>query len=73
MRTHRDFYRHRATGEIYAVEITWDSDLVGSAGPLPENNLQDLDSYEYTPDLNKWIAGSDKLILMDAEDKNRRL
>jgi hypothetical protein len=63
--TSKSFFRHAMTGEIYAVEHRWDGELVGSAGPLPEDGLKDLDSYEYRPDRNDWIHdNSDKLILI---------
>jgi hypothetical protein len=48
--------------------MTWTGEVVGSAGPLDEDNLWPLAEDIYTPDLNDWTAGSDKLILMDAED-----
>lgn len=64
-KTSKDFYRHRDTGEIFAVERQWDGKVVGSYGPLTENGLKDLDSYEYTPDRNDWLKdASDKLILI---------
>jgi hypothetical protein len=58
------FYRHVDTGDIYAIERCWDGGIVGSAGPLQENDLKDLDNYEYTADRNGWLMdASDKLIL----------
>ena len=64
-RTSKDFYQHRDTAEIFAIERKWSGGIVGSAGPLPEDTLSDLDSYEYTPDRNDWLNdASDKLILI---------
>lgn len=63
-KTSKDFYQHRDTGEVYAIERQWDGTLVGSYGPLTESDLRDLDSYEYTPERNDWLKdASDKLIL----------
>lgn len=63
--TDKDFYRHSETGEIFAVERTWDGEIVGSAGPLAEDALRSLDDYEYKPDRNDWLKdNNDKLILM---------
>jgi hypothetical protein len=63
-RTSKDFYRH-STGEIYAIEMAWDGTLIGSCGPLTENALKDLDSYDYSPDRNDWIRDqNDKLTLI---------
>jgi len=64
-KTSKDFYRHSETGEVFAIARTWDGTLVGSYGPLSENDLRDLDSYEYTPDRNDWLKdANDKLILI---------
>ena len=64
-KTSKDFYRHSDTGETYAVERKWSGGIVGSAGPLPENDLKDLDGYEYTPERNDWLNdASDKLVLI---------
>ena len=63
-KTSRNFYRHSKTGEVFAIARQWDGTLVGSCGPLTENDLRDLDSYEYTPQRNNWLKdASDKLIL----------
>jgi hypothetical protein len=32
IQTSRDFCRHATTGEIYAIEMTWVGEVVGSAG-----------------------------------------
>lgn len=64
-KTSKSFYRHRDTGEVFAIERQWDGTLVGSCGPLTENDLKDLVSYEYTPERNDWLRdASDKLILI---------
>ena len=66
MQTTKNFYRHRDTGEIYAVEIQWNGEVVGSCGPLPENDLKDLNRYEYTSDKNEWLQEVNaKLLLME--------
>ena len=63
--TAKNFYQHRDTGEIYAIERYWSGGIVGSAGPLPEDDLKDLDSYDYTPERNDWLKdASDKLTLL---------
>ncbi len=63
--TSKDFYEHGETGEIYAIERRRTGEIVGSAGPLPENDLKHLDSYDYTPERNDWLNdASDKLILV---------
>ncbi len=69
-KTSKSFYQHNDTGDIYAIERRWMGGVVGSAGPLPENDLKDLDSYDYTPERNDWLKdASDKLILIESEVK----
>lgn len=66
MQTTKNFYRHSDTGEIYAVEVRWNGEVVGSCGPLAENDLKDLNSYEYTSDKNEWLQEVNaKLLLME--------
>lgn len=41
-----------------------DASLVGSFGPLAEDNLKDLNSYDYSYEQNDWIQkNSNRLIL----------
>ena len=52
--------------QIFAVEIQWNGEVVGSCGPLAENDLKDLNSYEYTSDKNEWLQEVNaKLLLME--------
>ncbi|HUU17320.1 MAG TPA: hypothetical protein VMW72_09235 [Sedimentisphaerales bacterium] len=64
MKTIKHFSVHVETGDIYAMEQSSDARLVGSCGPLAENNLKDLNSYDYSDEQNGWIKkNSDRLIL----------
>jgi hypothetical protein len=36
MRTYKQFYKHTGTGEIYAVERSWDGHIVSSFGPIED-------------------------------------
>jgi len=64
MKTIKHFRLHIDTCDIYAIEQRADATLVGSCGPLAEDNLQDLDSYEYSDKQNAWIQKNlNKLIL----------
>lgn len=63
--TSKNFYKHSETGEVYAIEMLWRGGIVASAGPLDENDLKDLDSYEYTADRNDWLnENNNGMILM---------
>lgn len=44
----KHFRQDVETGDIYAIEQWSDGTLVGSCGPLVEDDLKDLDSYEYS-------------------------
>ena len=64
MKTIKHFSVHVETGDIYAMEQSLDARLVGSCGPLAENNLKGLNSYDYSDEQNKWIQkNSNRLIL----------
>ena len=64
MKTIKHFSVHVETGDIYAIEQSSDTGLVDSCGPLAENNLKDLNSYDYNDEQNNWIQkNSDRLIL----------
>ena len=66
MKTSKDFYRHSDTGEIFAIERRWDGAMLRSCGPLKEESLRALESYDYTDKLNLWLQEvSDKLILFE--------
>ncbi|MHC4439762.1 MAG: hypothetical protein ACYS3S_20590, partial [Planctomycetota bacterium] len=60
--TSKDFYRDSETGDIFCIERRWDGVLLGSCGPLQEDNLKDLNDYECTDKNNLWIQDiSDRL------------
>lgn len=64
METIKHFRQHVETGDIYAIEQWSDGRLVGSCGPLVEDNLKDLDSYEYSNEQNDQVQENiDRLIL----------
>jgi hypothetical protein len=64
MKTIKHFSVHVETGDIYAIEQSLDASLIGSCGPLAENNLKDLNSYEYSDERNGWIRKNrNRLIL----------
>ena len=46
--TIRGFWQH-TNGAIYAVECDTFGRIIGGAGPLDPNDLQDLDRYVYKP------------------------
>jgi len=65
MQTSKNFYRHVSSGDIYAVEMSWSGHIVGSAGPLAEDALTDLQRFAYAPDKNDWLhSQNDNLILV---------
>ncbi len=64
MKTIKHFRQHVETGDIYAIEQRSDGRLVGSCGPLVEDNLKDLDSYDYSNEQNNLVQENiDRLIL----------
>lgn len=73
-KTSKDFYRHSYTRQVFAIMRRWDGTIVGSCGPLAEDDFdftdselraRNLASCEYTPDKNDWLNdASDKLILI---------
>jgi hypothetical protein len=64
IKTIKHFRLHIDTCDIYAIEQRADATLVGSCGPLAEDDLKDLNSYEYTDKQNAWIQNNlNKLIL----------
>jgi len=65
MQTSKVLYKHIISGNIYAIEMTWDGKLVGCCGPLPKDNLLALDSYTYYSKINDWVRDNkEQLILM---------
>ena len=63
-RTIKHFRLHIETCDIYAIEQRADASLVGSCGPLAEDALKDLNSYDYSNKQNDWVQKNlDKLIL----------
>jgi len=64
IKTIKHFRLHIDTCDIYAIEQRTDATLVGSCGPLAEDDLKDLNSYHYTDKQNAWIQNNlNKLIL----------
>ena len=53
--TIKGFWQHTVYGAIYAIESSPYGELIGGAGPLDPNHLQDLESYEYTSNINDWL------------------
>jgi hypothetical protein len=64
METIKHFSVHVETGDIYAIEQSSDAGLVGSCGPLAENNLKDLSSYNYSNEQNGWIQRNRKRLIL---------
>jgi|GEM_PF-4938398 len=63
-KTIKHFRLHIETCDVYAIEQRADASLVGSCGPLAEDDLKDLDSYDYSDEQNKWVQENiDRLIL----------
>jgi len=61
-----ELYRHKETGEIYAIRRKWNGDLVGGAGPLSRDDFKDIKHILVSEELNDWIeANSRDLILYD--------
>ncbi len=53
--TIKGFWQHTVYGGVYAIESSPYGELIGGAGPLDPDSLQDLDSYEYTSKINDWL------------------
>ncbi len=64
METIKHFSVHVETGDIYAIEQSSDARLVGCCGPLAENNLKDLSSYNYSNEQNGWIQRNRKRLIL---------
>ena len=64
MKTIKHFRLHIDTGDIYAIEQRADARVVSSCGPLEEDDLKDLDSYDYSKKKNRWVQKNlNRLIL----------
>jgi len=64
-KTSKDFCRDSETDDIFCIEKRSDGVFLGSCGPLPEDNLKDLDEYECTNKNNLWIQDiSDRLMML---------
>ncbi|MCP4609071.1 MAG: hypothetical protein GY845_10210 [Planctomycetes bacterium] len=64
MKTIKHFRLHIDTCDIYAIEQRADATLVGCCGPLAEDALEHLDSYDYSDKKNAWVQKNlNKLIL----------
>jgi len=64
MKTIKHFRLHIETCDIYAIEQWSDGRLVGSCGPLAEDDLKDLNSYGYSDEQNNWVQENiNRLIL----------
>ena len=55
MATIKGFWQDTKTGKIYAIESTTFGKIVGGAGPLDENDLHDLEDYDYKPAILEWL------------------
>jgi len=55
MSTIKGFWQH-ANGKVYAIENDTFGRILGGAGPLEPHGLCDLNSYDYKPDIVKWLA-----------------
>jgi hypothetical protein len=53
--TIRDFYRH-SNGKIYAIESDTFGKVIGAAGPLDANDLQNLQNYHYNLAISEWVT-----------------
>ena len=67
MATTKDFWQDTTTGKIYAIESNTFGEIVGGVGPLDENDLHDLEDYDYKPAMLEWLERA------IAENKLRRI
>lgn len=72
MKTIKNFRLHIETCDIYALEQQLDAKLVGSCGPLVEDDLKNLNSYKYSDDKNDWVKKNRKRLILWFPDKKRR-
>jgi hypothetical protein len=70
----KHFRMHIDTGDIYAIEQLPDIGMVGCCGPLAEDELKSLNSYEYSHRKNRWVRrNKDRLILWFPDRKCKKL
>jgi hypothetical protein len=55
METIKGFWQDTMTGKIYAIESDAFGKIVGGVGPLDENDLHDLEDYDYKPAILEWL------------------
>ena len=61
-----NFFQCISTGDVFAVKMRWNGEILGAAGPLSPDALKDLDDYIYTDQLIDFLQDRNgKLILMD--------
>ena len=61
-----NFFQCISTGDVFAVKMRWNGDILGAAGPLSPDALRSPDQYTYTDELIDFISDrNDKLILMN--------
>ena len=72
LRKIKNFRLHIETCDIYAVEQWDDAELIGSCGPLTEDELKDLNSYTYTDEKNDWLKKNSDLLILWFPSKKRR-
>lgn len=66
----KHFRQHVETGDIYAIEQWSDGRLVGSCGPLVEDDLKDLDSYDYSNEQNDQVQENIGRLILWFPDKD---
>ena len=70
----KHFRMHVDTCDIYAIEQLPDAGIVGCCGPLVEDELKNLNSYDYSDEKNDWVMkNKDRLILWFPDRKCRKL
>ena len=70
----KGFWQDIKTGKIYAVESDTFGEIVGGVGPLDENDLHDLEDYDYKPAILEWLERAvkeKKLRRISAKNKAR--
>jgi hypothetical protein len=50
----KGFWQHE-NGKVYAIESTTMGEILGAAGPLEQDELGDLEDYEYAPAILEWV------------------
>lgn len=54
----QEFWRHRRTGEVYAVRLDAQGHVMGSTGPLGPGWVREdlLETFQYGPDDARWLS-----------------